>query len=97
MAIELSTETAITIAEVPLHIPKRHGRKVHYSTVYRWMTKGVRGRKLESLLIGGVRYTTLEALARFLKLTPQKPAAVLPEPSDDLNSAIESALQDAGV
>ena len=96
MTIELSTETPITIAEVPLHIPKRHGRKVHYSTVYRWMTKGVRGRKLESLLIGGVRYTTLEALNRFLKLTPQKPAA-LPEPSDDLNSAIESALQDAGV
>ena len=96
MTIELSTETAITIAEVPLHIPKRHGRKVHYSTVYRWMTKGVRGRKLESLLIGGVRYTTIEALARFLKLTPQKPAA-LPESSDDLSSAIESALQDAGV
>ena len=96
MAIELSAETAITIAEVPLHIPKRHGRKVHYSTVYRWMTKGVRGRKLESLLIGGVRYTTIEALARFLKLTPQKPAT-LPESSDDLSSAIESALRDAGV
>ena len=96
MTIELSTETPITIAEVPLQIPKRHGRKVHYSTVYRWMTKGVRGRKLESLLIGGVRYTTIEALARFLKLTPQKPAA-LSESSDDLSSAIESALQDAGV
>ena len=96
MMIELSSETPITIAEVPLHIPRRHGRMVHYSTVYRWMTKGVRGRKLESLLIGGVRYTTLEALARFLKLTPQKTAA-LPESSDDLSSAIESALQDAGV
>lgn len=96
MTIELSTETLITIAEVPLHIPKRHGRKVHYSTVYRWMTKGVRGRKLESLFIGGVRYTTIEALARFLKLTPQKPVA-LPESLGDLGSAIESALQDAGV
>lgn len=96
MTIDLSTETPITIAEVPLHIPKRHGRKVHYSTVYRWMTKGVRGRKLESLLIGGVRYTSLEAIARFLKVIPQKPAA-LPKSLGDLSSAIESALQDAGV
>ena len=96
MTIELSTETPITIAEVPLHIPKRRGRKVHYSTVYRWMTKGVRGRRLESLLIGGVRYTTLEALARFLKLTPQKPVTPIVF-AEDIDSAIESALRDAGV
>jgi Protein of unknown function (DUF1580) len=64
--IDLRRETAITLAEVAQHLPKRKGRKVHYSTIFRWASKGVRGRTLETLLVGGVRFTTMEALGRFL-------------------------------
>jgi hypothetical protein len=34
-------------------------------TLWRWRLKGVRGRKLESVVIGGTPYTSLEALERF--------------------------------
>jgi hypothetical protein len=30
------------------------------------MTRGVKGTKLESIKIGGIRYTSLEAIKRFL-------------------------------
>jgi len=64
--VSLQNETLITLSDVANHLPKRRGRKVHYSTIFRWAKKGVRGRILETMLIGGIRYTTLEALARFL-------------------------------
>ena len=60
------TEQLIALREVPLLLPRRRGKKVHYSTVFRWATKGAHGRVLESKLIGGVRYTTRGALNRFL-------------------------------
>lgn len=60
-------EAAIPLTEVPAHLPRRRGKKVHYSTVYRWATKGARGRVLESRLVGGVRYTTIGALRAFTR------------------------------
>jgi hypothetical protein len=35
-------------------------------TLWRWRTAGCRGHKLETLLFGGRRYTSREAIARFL-------------------------------
>lgn len=54
------------VVTVPDHLPKRNGKKTHYATVFRWAQKGARGRILESTLIGGVRFTTVEALHRFI-------------------------------
>ncbi len=96
MAINLENESPITLAETPHHVPKRNGKRMHYSTVYRWVTKGVRGRRLESLLVGGVRYTTIEALRRFLH-SPLRPPDREVSPSSDLTDAIEESLRDAGV
>ncbi len=39
---------------------------VHVSTVERWVNHGVRGRKLSSLLIGGRRFVTEEAISKFI-------------------------------
>lgn len=64
-AQQLLQESLIPISEVPAHAPTRRGRKLHNSTVYRWTTKGVRGHVLQSTMIGGVRYTSHEALQRF--------------------------------
>ena len=36
------------------------------ATYWRWLLTGVRGVKLESMKIGGRRYTSLEAIERFL-------------------------------
>ena len=39
------------------------------STLWRWRTAGVRGVKLETILCGGRRMTSREALARFFAAT----------------------------
>ena len=39
---------------------------VHISTLHRWRLKGINGIKLESVLIGGRRMTSLEAVERFV-------------------------------
>jgi hypothetical protein len=66
MTIDLNTERVLPLSAVPEHLPKRNGKKVHYSTVYRWATKGARGRRLETVMCGGVRFTTVEAVHRFV-------------------------------
>lgn len=57
----------VALTDVPKLLPKRHGKKVHHSTVYRWATKGVRGRVLESHKVGNVCFTTVSALNRFFE------------------------------
>ncbi len=64
--VQLQNESLIAFSEVPNCLPKRNGKKTHYATVYRWALKGARGKILESILVGGVRYTSREALHRFL-------------------------------
>lgn len=93
MSLDFTKEQAISLCEVPYYVPKRRGKKVHYSTVYRWATKGARGRNLETVLSGGIRFTTVEAVRRFLAA---KPSSVT-RSTDDLSDAIEVALRKAGV
>ena len=93
MPLDFQKENAITLREVPKYLPKRNAKKVHYSTVFRWVSKGARGRILESALIGGVRYTTVEAVERFLSAKPK----ASPNELGDLSEAIEAALKEAGV
>src|SRR5437016_6201811 len=42
------------------------GLGVHSATVWRWMLRGVRGRKLASIQVGGRRYIRREDLEAFL-------------------------------
>lgn len=66
--IDLENEKLITLREVPKLLPPRpSGRRLHISAVYRWVYRGVRGVRLESIRIGGMLYTTREALDRFSK------------------------------
>ena len=93
MSIDFTNEQAIPLSDVPRYVPKRRGKKVHYSTVYRWATKGARGRVLQTVLSGGLRYTSVEAVARFLAAKPSVPS----QGTDDLGDAIDAALKQAGV
>lgn len=64
--INIHTEQLITISEAPAHLPPRHnGRRIHLSACYRWIKLGIQGIVLEAVRIGGVTYTSLEALQRF--------------------------------
>jgi hypothetical protein len=56
-------------AEHPLTIPQAcqiiPGRPVS-TTVHRWSKRGIRGVRLQTALIGGRRYTSREAIRRFI-------------------------------
>lgn len=94
--ISLMHETPLALADVPRYLPRRNGRKVHYSTIFRWVTKGARGRVLESTLVGGVRYTTVEAIERFLHL--RSAAAPAPAPASEGELAeVDRQLDAAGL
>ncbi len=97
MKIDLNQEQPITLSQVPIHVPRRGGKKVHSSTVYRWATKGARGRMLESVLVGGIRYTTIEAVRRFLSANSQIVSMARSGSQNELDQAIEEELRQAGV
>lgn len=66
--IEISAEHLIPIRSVPHRLPPRdNGRCVHISAVYRWVQRGVRGVHLKAVRIGGVLYTSKEALQQFVE------------------------------
>jgi len=50
-------------------VPSPSGCGVNVSTVWRWAKRGVRGIRLETIMIGGIRYTSVEALQRFFAAT----------------------------
>ena len=65
--IDTQNETLIPVSEIPRHLP---GRRVHVATIWRWLSKrGCRGQRLDSVLIGGKRYSSIEAVERFIAAT----------------------------
>jgi Protein of unknown function (DUF1580) len=71
MAIDANNEALRPFAEAARRLPAlRGGKPVHPATVWRWATRGVRGRdgaaiRLESIKVGGMCCTSDEALVRF--------------------------------
>jgi hypothetical protein len=58
--------TLIPLSEVPKRLPTKRGKRFHISTIYRWATRGTKGRKLKTVVLGGRTYTTEEALRDFM-------------------------------
>ena len=67
--IEVTAETLIQFRDLPKWTKDHLGRRIHPSTLHRWRLRGTRGVKLETLLVGGTRYTSVEALNRFFAAT----------------------------
>lgn len=65
--MQLLDQQFISITEAAKLVPGR----VHISTCWRWINRGVRGHRLQTWMIGGLRKTTREALEDFLaRLNP---------------------------
>ena len=101
MAIDITTETVITPAKATEYCPeRRRGVRPNIATIYRWMMNGVHGIKLESILVGGTRCTSVDAMQRFFDaLTAAADAehssAVVPPPvSKSRQKAIQTASGD---
>lgn len=89
--IDLHNETLFPLSEVPARLPRRRGRRVHLQSVHRWARRGLRGVVLETVRVGHSRYTSAEALRRFLKATNQ------PTATSDYHDAIEKLLTQRGM
>jgi hypothetical protein len=60
--VKLETLVHFTDARSEFH----NGRRASLASLHRWRLNGVRGVKLETVLICGLRYTSLEAIDRFI-------------------------------
>jgi len=69
------------------------GVRPHLSTVIRWVTKGTRGVRLEAVMLGGRRMTTVENVERFVDASSQNAnnSPILPVVSNDRDTAIQRA------
>ena len=96
--IDIANETVIPIAEAPHQIPGRPS----LATVWRWVLCGTRAGKLESVLIGGRRFTSLESIQRFARQSTaaadgDTPPARTPRQQERAIIAAERECEQAGI
>jgi hypothetical protein len=63
--IDVETESLLSLADAAKALPGHP----HITTLWRWRKCGVRGVRLETVLVGGRRYTSREAVERFVAAT----------------------------
>ena len=64
MGIDTDREDLIPFCEARTAFPG--GKRLSLATLHRWRLHGVRGTKLETCLVGGLRYTSVQAIQRFV-------------------------------
>lgn len=73
----------------------------HYATLFRWGQRGCRGIRLETILVGGIRYTSREALDRFIAgcsgLSTPVPIVATSKQRQRQIAAAQRELADAGL
>lgn len=83
--IEIDRDEVIALRHVAKFLPsgRLEGKSVHHATVYRWASKGIGGIVLETVFIGGIRFTSKTALMRFIEQRNGGRLPVLPPPKRD--------------
>jgi hypothetical protein len=90
-------ENIITIGQATRLVPSRTGKRLHISTIHRWIAVGVRGVRLESIMVGGVRMTSVEALQRFSdRLSGNPRPDAVPAPASNGHQRAEAVLKSKG-
>jgi hypothetical protein len=89
----LLTETLLTLKQAAETLPVRRTPQ----TVKMWIRQGCDGRKLESTKIGGRRYTSKEALDRFLNFDTTPPTAQTPKTQLPSKALIDLWTQQLGL
>lgn len=98
MAIDINRDELLPFKRASREIPSARGEGgIHVATLYRWAQRGVRGHRLESVLVGGVRMTTRRAIQAFIeKLSNQEgegpdKSVVSPRPATPGNAHLDAA------
>ena len=91
----------LTIPAAAKLLPGRNGRRLAASTAWRWALIGRRGCRLETVVVGGCRYTTESCLREWIRATTaaSTPGFSTPpsDPRPEHHDAVEVALDAAGV
>jgi len=85
--IDSTTETLLTAKQACTVFP----REVSLPTLWRWMLKGTRGVVLESIRIGGRRYTSKEACLRFVEASQLETQTAVRSPQHDHRKSLNQA------
>ena len=94
--IDISTETVVSPAEAARRLPtRRAGKRPNIATLYRWMQTGCRGIRLEYILVGGTRCTSLEALQRFFDRLTEAAETAAPVPAPALTKTRQRQIEAA--
>ena len=95
MAIDVDTETILTIPEACRSIPPRG---VSLATFARWLQRGVGPRRIkpESIVIGGRRLVSKESLTRFFAAQTPGPS-ITPTQRQQQAATADRLLQEAGL
>jgi len=96
--IDIHVEHMLTISAAARELPGRP----HVSTLWRWTNHGVRGIRLQTVLVGGKRYTSRESLQAFVEQTTAaadggtRPVRTSRQRQRKI-AAAEAALTEAGI
>src|SRR5436853_7301545 len=96
------SESLLTLSAAARELPGPSGKGLHVSTLWRWSLRGIRGIRLETVMVGGIRYTSREALERFVGRTTAAaagttPAVRTPKQRQRAIEAAERELTEAGI
>jgi hypothetical protein len=62
------SDDLVTLREAAKLLPRRRGgKRPHFSTLWRWALRGLRGIRLETVSVGDTLCTTPEALEEFMR------------------------------
>lgn len=66
--IDFREEEVVSLAKAAKQLPGRvEGKSLHVGSIHRWANRGRRGVVLETIMVGGRRCTSMEALDRFFR------------------------------
>ena len=71
--IDINCEQLLTLSQAAKRFPGRNGGNIAVSTLHRWATCGVGGIRLETVVVGGRKMTSAEALQRFVNARTAAP------------------------
>ncbi len=99
MTIDVQTEELLTLREAASAFPGK--KKLGLATLFRWIASpGVRGAVLETVTIGRARYTSRQAIARFIAAQNQSKAVtpgITPDQRRRQSAAARRELERSGV
>ncbi len=97
--IDTSSETLIPFSEARTAFPGR--KRLALQTLHRWrLPPGVRGVQLETCVVGGLRYTSRQAIDRFIAAQncDEQPAPTITAKQRRVQAeAANRVLQEAGI